>query len=174
MVGWTALVGFLTLIGIILMISFFVKAGKELESSKGIVLSSRLGGVFFLLGIVILIGLFFCSINSGKGFVAQDKILSHPLERYGIYETVSTERVSDNKWIVTLRNQRGIFQVYLMDSIPPKVFKVVPTRKGKKWVHEYEVYQKTVIMKSLPQLSESAESDKTDTNQGTEESGLNN
>lgn len=174
MVGWTALVGFLMLIGIILMISFFVKAGKELESNKGIVLSSRLGGTLFLLGIVILIGLFFCSINSGKGFVAQDKILSHPLERYGIYETVNTERVSDNKWIVILRNQRGTFQVYLMDSVPPKVFKVVPTRKGKKWVHEYEVYQKTVIMKPLPQLSESAESDKTDTNQETEESGLDN
>ena len=171
MVGWTALIGFLMLIGIILMISFFVKAGKELESSKGIVLSSRLGGVLFLSGIVILIGLFFCSINSGKGYIAQDKLLSHPLEKYGIYETVSTERVSDNKWIVILRNQRGTFQVYLMDSIPPKVFKVVPTRKGKKWVHEYEVYQKTVIMKPLPQ-EESFSETKTDTNQQPDDSEI--
>lgn len=164
LLGWTVAMGIIVVLGSILMVICFVKAGKEFEFKKEITMYySRAGAILFVIGLLILVGLIFCSIKIGNGYLAEDKLPGHLLERYGIYEVVGKPVPLKSKWIVNLKDQRGTPRAYLMDAVPPKIFKVVPIRKGKKWVHEYRLYQGVVSIVYTPQVEEP--SVKTDTNQ---------
>ena len=121
------------LLSILLAAAAFLAAGWLFSGPSG----SRVHGVVLLIGgflFLFLAGVILSDFRTGS--VASDTGDTRLTEN-GIYETICSAKINEEKWAVVIRDQDGKLLSYVLRAEPPKIWKRTVTADGKPQYQPY-------------------------------------